>query len=360
MKPNVGILGLGVYLPEQIRKNDWWPESVVAKWRDKKAQTITRYEGADDSSMTEGLKRTLAALAALGDDPFQGSVERRIMPEEITTTDMETWAARKAIERAGIDKREIDFVFSYTICPEHINVPSSCVVHHNLGLSERCFSLNPDAVCNSFAAQMTLAESFIRSGRARYGLLTQSSALSRLAAIEDPVSLFFGDGATAAIVGPVAEGKGLLGFAHRTDGSMHRALIAGVPGKRWYDEGRAVAYSGDGDAGKRMLFGVADRGKESIEAALEQAGLTKQQVDFYASHQATAWFRPVTQEYFGLAHARSVDTFQFAGSLSAANLPLVLSVAEQKGVLRDGDVVATYCGGTGITWSSLVMRWGGD
>ena len=28
----VGVYGIGVYLPETIRTNDWWPPEVVAKW----------------------------------------------------------------------------------------------------------------------------------------------------------------------------------------------------------------------------------------------------------------------------------------------------------------------------------------
>jgi 3-oxoacyl-[acyl-carrier-protein] synthase-3 len=213
-------------------------------------------------------------------------------------------------------------------------------------------------VCNSFATQMTVATSMIGSGRFRYGLLTQSSGLARLSTPDDPMSVLLGDGATAQVVGPVSPGRGVLGYAHRTDGELAKALVLTVPGKYWYEDGRVVALPLDPDHARKMLFGVAERGREVVHEALAGCGLTTADVAFYASHQATRWFRPATQKHIGLEHARTVDTFPWAGSVSAANLPLVLSTAEREGLLRDGDLVVTFSGGTGMTWSSVVMRWG--
>ena len=68
--------------------------------------------------------------------------------------------------------------------------------------------------------------------------------------------------------------------------------------------------------------------------------------------------RRVAQECAGLRRARFVDTYATAGTLSAANVPLVLEVARREGSLQDGDVVATFSGGSGETYSSLILRWG--
>jgi 3-oxoacyl-[acyl-carrier-protein] synthase-3 len=70
------------------------------------------------------------------------------------------------------------------------------------------------------------------------------------------------------------------------------------------------------------------------------------------------WFRPVTQQFAGLDHAKSVDTFQSTGSLSAANIPFGLYVAEREGRLRHGDAAVFFAGGSGETWSSVALRWG--
>jgi 3-oxoacyl-[acyl-carrier-protein] synthase-3 len=81
-------------------------------------------------------------------------------------------------------------------------------------------------------------------------------------------------------------------------------------------------------------------------------------VSFYASHQGTSWLRAVTQEFAGLGHARSVDTFPWAASVMGVNVPLVLAAAVREGKLREGDLAVAFSGGLGETWSSVVIRWG--
>jgi 3-oxoacyl-[acyl-carrier-protein] synthase-3 len=107
-----------------------------------------------------------------------------------------------------------------------------------------------------------------------------------------------------------------------------------------------------------MIVKVADHGLEVVHEALDRAQLAPDAVDFYASHQATPWFRRVTQKYAGLEAARYSDTFEWTGHVSACNVPLSLVSGEREGLLKDGDVVATYAGGTGLTWSSTIIRWG--
>lgn len=355
---NIGIWGLGVYLPEGVRRNEDFPPEAVAAWRQKAAKRLERILAQFESEQSEGARVALEALVELGDDPFQGGQERRIMPPTMTAADMEAAAAREAIARAGISKEDIGLVISYTLCPDYINVPQACVLHANLGLPERTLTFAVDAVCNSLIMQLSIAREQIANGRARFALLTQSSAITRLASSGEHYDTWFGDGATAIVVGPVGEGRGILGYAHRTDGTLHKALVCGVPGGRWFDAGAPVTYSEDHRANFDMVAKIADRAKQVIGESLAEAKLRPEEVDFYACHQAFLWLRRVTQKYCGLTQARAVDTFAWAGTVSAANLPLVLATGEREGLLRDGDVVQLFQGGTGMTWSGMVLRWG--
>jgi 3-oxoacyl-[acyl-carrier-protein] synthase-3 len=108
---------------------------------------------------------------------------------------------------------------------------------------------------------------------------------------------------------------------------------------------------------RRQFLELPDQAKDLVERALVQAGLEKSDVRFWACHQGTPWIGKLTQEHLGLDHAIRVDTFKWAGSLSGANLPLVLSVGEREGVLRRGDVVALFTGGSGMTGTGMVLRW---
>lgn len=350
----VGIYGIGTYLPEQVRGNDWWPESVVAGWRERLAKMRP---GLPDQ-LTQNERATLAAMAELASDPFQGTLERRVMDGAMTSSEMETRAARAALARANVDAREIDLLLVHSIVPDYLNTPNACAVHHNLALSERCFTMSTEGMCASFLLQLQLAAAMISSGQARRALIIQSSEFSRVVASDAPFAPWCGDGAAAAVIGPVADGYGLIGSAHHTDGSRHRALVVGVPDRNWYDGGRVMAYSADPRASFQMLLTIADRGRDSMRQALSAAGLAAADVSFYAAHQGTKWIRRLTQDAMGLTSARSVDTFAQFGSISGANLPLILALGEAEGLLRDGDVVSLFGGGTGETWASMILRWG--
>jgi 3-oxoacyl-[acyl-carrier-protein] synthase-3 len=354
----VGIYGVGAYLPEEIRKNDWWPEATVEEWRRQMAKNLVRPKLDADDVGTEGVQRTLVGMSEFADDPFKGAKERRVMPKGMLTSDMETRAAQDAIARAGIRVDEIDLLLTYSRLPDYLNVPSAPIVHKNLGLPEKCMSLGIEAVCNSFMMQMALAEQMIKGGKARYALLVQSSGTLHLCNPSDHHSVWFGDAATAVVVGPVSPSKGLLATSHRTDGELYRALVTGCPGTTWYSGERIQLYTEDRAATRKMLLVITDLGKQVISEALAEAGHTPEDVNYYATHQSTHWFRKVTQEYIGLVNAKSVDTFSWTGSMGACNVPFMLAMGEREGMLKDNDLVAMYSGGSGITWSGMALRWG--
>ena len=260
---NVGILGIGLHLPDQIRPNDWWPAEVVARWRQRQGGSFASPTGLVAEGATSGLPdgaRLIAeAIAAEREDPFQGVRERRIAADGTYASDMETLAARDALANAGTAADEIDFVLSYSTCPDYLMAPNACAVHHKLGLRRDCLSLATEGACNSFLIQLALAEQLLGGGRFRRGLLVQSSMCSRLVPPEQPSSAILGDAATAVVVGAVAGGHGVLGRSHATDGTHFNALAVGVPGRRWYEEGRSVFYAADKDVARKLILSVADR-----------------------------------------------------------------------------------------------------
>lgn len=354
---NVGILGLGTYLPDEVRKNDWWPEHVVSKWTEKRVAARAKFK-ADTGPTTEGMAKVLKAMAEMQDDPFQGAVERRVIPEGTLASEIELRAARQAIEQSGIDPAEIGLVLCNSAVPDHLVTNNACLLHHQLGLSADCLTMATEAACNSFMLPLTLAEQMIAGGRTRYALLVQSCTVSPLLDMSEPASPWFGDGATAAVVGSVSEGRGILGTAHRTNGALNRTLVASVPNRRWYDDGRVVLYSADPAAARQSFVEIADTGKEVADAVLAEAGYEASDVSFFGVHQGTPWLRKVAQEHFGLRNAKSVETFRFAASLFGANIPLGLAIGEREGLLKAGDLVLMFGGGAGLTYSSMLVRWG--
>ncbi|MDX2086423.1 MAG: 3-oxoacyl-ACP synthase III family protein [Kofleriaceae bacterium] len=351
----VGILGVALYLPPEVRHNDFWSPEVVDAWMRERPAPLP---ASTFAGLGPGAQRVMEALKLQARDPFQGAVERRVLPASMSVFDMEEPAARQAIERAGIAREAIDLVLTNTIVPSVQLSNPACTLHERLGLSRACLSMHTDVATHAFMMQLTLAEAMIRAGRARYALLVQSCACSRLVAPSDVISPYFGDGATAVVVGPVASSRGIEAVSSFTDGRFPQTLVAGVPGGNWYDDGRTTLYIADPAATQRVFLETADACKESVDAVLAESGRRADEITYLCIHQGAAWLRRVVQDYLGMSGARSIETFQETGYLFAATMPANLAVAEARGELREGDVVLLVGGGPGMTYGATLLTWG--
>jgi 3-oxoacyl-[acyl-carrier-protein] synthase-3 len=207
-------------------------------------------------------------------------------------------------------------------------------------------------------AQLMLAEAMIRTGQAQRALLVQSCAPSRLLDPSDSLSPIFGDMATAVVVGPVSAGRGIEASVSYTHGKNPKTLIASVPGKHWYDDGRAVLHIGDAQQTAAVFLDSVDELKFSVDSVLAKAARTTRDVDFFCIHQGAPWLRELVQDYVGLGAARSVETFARTGYVFGSTLPAALALAEQEGQLAPDDLVILAAGGPGTTFGATVIRWG--
>jgi 3-oxoacyl-[acyl-carrier-protein] synthase-3 len=352
---NVGILATGMYMPSEIRRNDWWPSEVVARWMQQRGAMASPPVPAD---VSDGARRVLRAHAEQLADPFQGAVERRVLAADMTIADMEERAAREAIARSRIDPSLIDLLLTHSVVPDHQMTNPACELHERLGLSPRCLSMHTEATAYTVLGQLALAEASIAAGRTEYGLLVQSCAATRLIEMDDPNSVLLGDGATAVVVGPASAGHGFLSAVHYTEGRYPRSLIMSVRGGRWFDDGRVRVHIGDPRQLYEAHLRIPDTCAESVIAALRSSGLALSDVDFLCVFQGTPWLQGVVYEQLGIRELEPFDIFRRFGYLSSAMIPAALYVAEQEGKLADGDLVVLTGGGTGMTYGASVLRWG--
>ncbi|MFI9825804.1 3-oxoacyl-ACP synthase III family protein [Streptomyces sp. NPDC052013] len=360
---SVGILGIGTYIPEEVRSNDYWPQRIQLEWAERRRRNaglaaVMEADSPLKTTTSPGEQIITSELERSKGDTFQGVKERRVMPDGMASSDMEMLAAQQALTHSQIRPNDIDFILTHSLVPDRLGFPNACILQRALEVPERSLVMATEGASNSFQQQLTLGRGLIQSGLFRYGLVIQSAAPSRLLHIEDQISVTLGDGAAATVIGPVPKGYGILGSAHCSDGSINPTATCDPIGSPWYSGERNVFHVVDARQGRRMLLRVADISAQVITEALKQGGQSSSNVDFYASHQGADWMRRVTQEYSGLHRAKFVDTFSWTGSLWSANLPYQLSEGLRLGLIKDGDLVAMFSGGTGITWSSTVLRWG--
>ncbi|MCC6807933.1 MAG: hypothetical protein IT381_10955 [Deltaproteobacteria bacterium] len=353
------VTGISLKLPATVRDNTFWSAGTVERWMQKPKRSNVLVAEASES-LTAWQRRIVEEMAAANAMPFLGTKERRVFKADESIVEFELSAARAAMADAGIAPQALDFLISYSAVPEYLHTTGNGpLLHRELGLRPDARTIFVEAACNSFQAQLDIADMLIATGQGKLGLLTQSAAASRVLDLEDPASLLFGDGASAAVVGRAADGFGVLSSAHLTDGSVYGGTVTSVPGRRWYEAGAVVFHANDRALGRKMLLSIADAAEDVSKRALAKAGVSAKEIRFFAGHQAVSWVQRIMQEAAGVAHAKRVDTFPYCGTLTASNLPASLSIGAKEGLLREGDLVLLCSGASGQTLSSTVMRWGG-
>lgn len=339
-----------------LRTNDFWPNATVDRWRHERTVMAERLRAARQTA-TPLNQLSIDAMLAIADDPFSGIHERYHLNPASSPADLAARAAREALDRAGVSASSIDYVLNADFIPEQIAANTACELQSRLGLPRRCMMLTVDASANSALSQLQLATSLIAAGHAKFVLAVQTSVASRHLDMDEDYSPVFGDAATAMVIGPVREGYGVLAIEHMTDASLGSGIIAGVPGKNWWDEGRAVLYTPDVAVRGRMFMSLPAIAVELTTAVLKRIDTRPSEVDFYAPHQGLVWLRAVTQRAIGLSNAESSDTYPTHGNLYLCNAIASLARAQER--LHDASLVLSWTGGNGSTSTAAVVRWGG-
>lgn len=308
---NAGILGIGRCLPETI---------------------LTNFELEQRMDTSDEWIRTMTGIE-----------ERRIARDEQDTSHMAREAAQKAIEEAGIDPKEIGLILVATVTGDQPFPSMSCVIQQEIG-AVNAAAMDISAACAGFMYGMITAKQFIDSDVYKYVLVVGVEKLSKITNWEDRnTAVLFGDGAGAAVMGKVSEGRGILSFELGADGSG---------GKHLYQDDYLVMN------GREVFkFAVRQMG-ESAENVIEKAGLVKEDVDFLIPHQANIRIMEASRQRLELPVEKMSKTIHKYGNTSAASIPISLVEDVEEGRIKEDDVVVMVGFGGGLTWGAIAMRWG--
>ncbi|PLR97618.1 beta-ketoacyl-ACP synthase III [Bacillus sp. T33-2] len=272
-----------------------------------------------------------------------GIEERRIAAEGQDTSDMAYEAALKAIENANISPEEIDLILVSTVTPDTPFPTVSCMLQDRLG-ARKAAAMDLSAACAGFMYGMVTAKQFIETGAYKYVLIVGVEKLSKITDWTDRnTAVLFGDGAGAVIVGPVAEGRGILSFELGADGS----------GGKYLYQDEFIVMNGR----EVFKFAVRQMGESSVNV-LEKAGLSKEDVDFLVPHQANIRIMEAARQRLELPPEKMSKTVHKYGNTSAASIPISIVEELEAGKIKDGDLIVMVGFGGGLTWGAIALRWG--
>ena len=148
-----------------------------------------------------------------------GIKERRILKEENAGASfMAIEAAKDLLQKSGVNPEEIDAVIVSTATPD-MPVASTAVYTATKIGATNAFAFDLQAACSSFLYGMSVASTYIESGRYKKVLLIGSDKMSSIIDYTDRATcIIFGDGAGAVLFEPNEEGLGLQDEYLRSDG----------------------------------------------------------------------------------------------------------------------------------------------
>ncbi len=284
-----------------------------------------------------------------------------------TTASMGVKAAEKAIESAGIDRDDIDFVVFATLSPDYYFPGPGVQLQQDLGL-KTVGALDVRNQCSGFIYALSVADQFIKTGMYRHVLVVGSELHSLgldMTTRGRGVSVIFGDGAGAVILSREEDrSKGVLSTHLHSQGEHAKelALIAPGMGKRWVTQ---ILEENDPDDlsyypymnGQFVFKHAVSRFREVIVEGLEKNKLTASDIDLLIPHQANLRISQFIQQKFGLSDEQVFNNIQRYGNTTAASIPIALAEAREAGKLKEGDLLVLAAFGSGFTWGSAIVRW---
>lgn len=316
------VLGVGSYLPARVLTN---------------AELSERVDTTDEWIV----ERT-------------GIKSRHIAADGEKTSDLATAAAKRALEAAGREGKDVDLIVLATTTPDLTFPATAARVQAAIGAGPGA-AFDLQAVCSGFVFALATADNFLARGQAKTALVIGAETFSRILDWDDRTTcVLFGDGAGAVVLeaqsAAQAGERGVISSFLRTDGRNHDLL--------YVDGGPSETQS----VGKVRMVGnaVFRQAVEHISAAMleacARAGVPLDAVDWFVPHQANQRILDGVVRKLGIEKERVVSTVAHHGNTSAASVPLALDVAVRDGRVKPGDLVLVEALGGGLTWGAALVR----
>ncbi len=325
------ILGTGFYVPDRIVTNN-----DLAKLMDTSDEWIRQRTGIE---------------------------QRHYAPDDVGCADLAYQASLRCLEDAEVDPGEIDCIILATLSPDYYFPGSACLLGQKMGLPG-IPAIDIRAQCSGFLYSLSTADNFIRGGQFNRILVVGSEKHSMALEFADrgrDVTVLFGDGAGAAILGPTEEDKGVLSTHLHADGQMADSLWMPCPGsahpvwmtQEMLDEGTIYPKM----KGKQVFKNAVEKLPQVINEALAHNQLSIENIDLFIFHQANLRIIERVTINLGIPKEKVYNNIQNYGNTTAASIPIALHEAIKKGRLKEGQYALLATFGAGFTWASAILRW---
>lgn len=316
------IIGIGSYVPETVVTN----------------KDLMKILDTDDAWIRE---RT-------------GICERRVSGE-MGTCQLAVEAAKRAVDDAGIDPREIDLIILATSSGDRAFPSAAMDVQAAIG-AVNAVGFDITAACSGFIFGLHIAHSFFASGIYKTALIVGAETLSKVVDWSDRgTCILFGDGAGAAVV-------------RASDRGIIKTLIGSDGTKGWTLEcqARSLGNCLNGERpelgfmkmdGKEVFKFAVRKVPEIADQILKEADMKPEDIRYFVLHQANLRILEAASRRLGVPMEKIPVNIDRYGNTSAASIPILLDEMKQEGKLKKGDKLVLAGFGSGMTWGATLLEW---
>lgn len=284
-----------------------------------------------------------------------GIRERHIAAEGETSSTMGEQAARRALESAGINAKDIDLIIVATTTADQIFPSTACLLQDRLGI-HGCPAFDVQAVCTGFVYALGIADKFVRTGSAKRALVVGTETLSRITDWTDRTTcVLFGDGAGAVVLA-ASNKPGIIASHLHADGKYKDLLSVPFGISQGYSKvlDRSAYMKMEGNEVFKVAVKTLGR---IVDETLAANHMKKSDIQWLVPHQANHRIIAATAKKLGMSMDHVVLTVDRHGNTSAASIPLAFDEAVRDGRIKSGDIVMMEAFGGGFTWGSVLLKY---
>ena len=290
-----------------------------------------------------------------------GIVERRVVSEGETTSDMCTIIAEELLKRSNTDPNEVDVIIIATVTPDMPTPATASLVQNRIG-ANNAWGFDLSGACTGFIYALDTGSRLIESGKYKKVIVIGSDTMSSILDYTDRnTCVLFGDGGGGVMLERAKDSdSGVIDSILRTDGSgsdylkipgggsLHPASYETVDQHLHYirQDGQVVF--------KYAIKGMADISEE----ILKKNNIDSNSISLYVPHQANKRIIDGAAQRCGFKDDQVYININKYGNTTAGTIPICLDEAKELGKIKDGDLILLAAFGAGFTWGSMLVRWG--
>ena len=350
---NIKITGSGSYIPTEVVSNEDFANHVFLN------EDGTLFPHPNDVIAKKFYEIT-------------GIEQRRYVTNDLTTSDIATIAAERAIATAEVDAETLDYIIVAHNFGNVTNgtsqgdtVPSlASRVKHNLRIKNpKCVAYDMLFGCPGWVESLIQAQAFIKAGMAKRCLVIGAEALSRVMDPHDRDSMIYSDGAGATIIEATEDAGGILAHesASYTYEESNYLYFGNSFNKEHNPDVRYLKMHG------RKIYEFALREvPNAMATCLNNSGFKIDQLNKILIHQANEKMDEAIVQRFYKLYKKSVPadimpmSIHTLGNSSVATIPtlydLLIKGEFENHSLNKGDVVLFASVGAGMNINAMVYQ----